>query len=82
MSSTVHIGKRSLIVTWLRARYLVQNRQLSYFFLTNNTGEEKGLVLGLINSKFNISYTCFSIYDFLKIYVSIGSHIQRLSSLL
>ena len=66
MSSTIGMGTLSLIVMALRALQSVQKRQVPSFFFTNNTGDEKGLVLGLIKPRFSISCTCFSISSFRK----------------
>lgn len=44
----------------------MQNSQKPYNFRTNNTGEEKGLVLGLINLESNMWLTCLSISTFWK----------------
>ena len=40
------------------------NVPYAIFFLTNNTGEEKGLELDLVSPNFSMSFTCFSISSF------------------
>ena len=40
------------------------NVPCAIFFLTNNTGVEKGLELDLISPNFSMSCTCFSILAF------------------
>ena len=43
---------------------IIAEIQVPSFFLTNNTGEAKGLLLGLITPWANICFNCFSISDF------------------
>jgi len=63
-SFPVGIGKLSLIVIAFRALQSGQNWQLTSFFLTNNTREEKGLELGCIIPWLTMSYAMVSICIF------------------